>query len=220
MVSVYYHLLVGHSEQFFPWKSIWKQKIPSRVVFFVWTIALGKWLTIDNLRKRKICILDWYYMCKCNSETIDHLFLHCLVAMELWDMVFGLLGVCWVMPMSVVELLACWQGRFGRHRNGYIWIVVPHCLMWCVVCGVFGRKEIVGVLKTVSILCLISSYYFLEPYWIGYQCGENNPFIQFWIYLIYVIFVFDLYTTIYSLCTWVSFLISINLYYLSKKKKQ
>ena len=34
-VSAYYHLLVGHSEQFFPWKSIWKQKIPSRVAFFV-----------------------------------------------------------------------------------------------------------------------------------------------------------------------------------------
>ena len=71
-------------------------------------------------------------MCKCNSETIDHLFLHCLVAIELWDMVFGLFGVCWVMPMSVVELLACWQGRFGRHRNGYIWIVVSHCLVWCI----------------------------------------------------------------------------------------
>ena len=49
-------------------------------------------------------------MCKCNSETVDHLFLHCLVALELWDMVFGLFGVCWVMPMFVVELLACWQG--------------------------------------------------------------------------------------------------------------
>ena len=40
-------------------------------------------------------------MYKCNSETVDHLFLHCLVALELWDMVFGLFGVCWVMPMFV-----------------------------------------------------------------------------------------------------------------------
>ena len=89
-VSAYYHLLVGHSEQFFPWKSIWKQKIPSRVAFFVWTAALGKCLAISNLRKRKVCILDWCYMCKCNCETVDHLFLHCPVALELWDMVFGL----------------------------------------------------------------------------------------------------------------------------------
>ena len=132
LVSAYYHLLVGHSEQPFPWKSIWKQKIPSRVVFFVWTAALGKCLTIDNLRKRKICILDWCYMCKCNCESVDHLFLHCPVALELWNMVFGLFGVYWVMPLSVVGPFACWQGCFGHHLNGDLWRVVPHCLLWCI----------------------------------------------------------------------------------------
>ena len=71
-------------------------------------------------------------MCKCNCETVDHLFLHCPIALELWDMVFGLFGVYWVMPMSVVGLFACWQGQFGHHRNGDIWMVVPHCLMWCI----------------------------------------------------------------------------------------
>ena len=54
---------------------------------------------------------------------------------KLWDMVFGLFGVYRVMPMSVVGLFACWQCRFGRHRNGDIWKVVPHCLIWCI------RKE-------------------------------------------------------------------------------
>ena len=44
-------------------------------------------------------------MCKCNCETVDHLFLHCPVVLELWDMVFGLFGVYWVMPMSVVGYL-------------------------------------------------------------------------------------------------------------------
>ena len=70
-------------------------------------------------------------MCKCNSESVEHLFLHCPVASELWDMVFGLFGVSWVMPLSVVGLFACWQGRFGCHRNGVIWKVVLLCLMWC-----------------------------------------------------------------------------------------
>ena len=88
-------------------------------------------------------------------------------------------------------------------------------LFLIVWCGVFGRKEIVGVLKTVIVLCLISSFYFLEPW---FMCGETNPFLQFWIYLVYVIFEFDMFAPIYSLCTWVSvFFISINLYYLSKK---
>ena len=50
----------------------------------------------------------------------------------LWAMVFSLFGIHWVMPKKVVELLACWQGKFGRHRNGAIWMVVPHCLMRCI----------------------------------------------------------------------------------------
>ena len=71
-------------------------------------------------------------MCKCNGELVDHLFLHCPVAMDLWSMVLGLFGVRWAMPQSVVGLLACWQGRLGRHRNGHIWLIVPHCLIWCL----------------------------------------------------------------------------------------
>ena len=47
-------------------------------------------------------------------------------------MVLGLFGVSWVMPKSVVRLLACWQGQFGCYRNGHIWIIVPHYLMWCL----------------------------------------------------------------------------------------
>ena len=88
-------------------------------------------------------------------------------------------------------------------------------LFLIVWCGVFGRKEIVSVLKTVIVLCLISSFYFSEPW---FMCGETNPFLQFWIYLVYVIFEFDMFALVYSLCTWVSlFFISINCYYLSKK---
>ena len=41
MVSANYYLLASHNDQFFPWESIWKQKIPFRVAFFVWTVALG-----------------------------------------------------------------------------------------------------------------------------------------------------------------------------------
>ena len=94
--------LVGSNDCCFPWKIIWKQKILSLKAFFVWTVALGKYLTIDNLRKMKVWILDWCYMCKCNGELVDHLFLHCPVAMDLWSIVLGLFGVSWVMPESVV----------------------------------------------------------------------------------------------------------------------
>lgn len=57
--------------------------------------------------------LDWCIICKCNGEKVDHLWLRCPIAMELWSMMLGLFAVSWVIPKSVVDLLACWQGRFG-----------------------------------------------------------------------------------------------------------
>ena len=42
MVNAYYCMLVGSNDLCFTWKSIWKQKIPSLVAFFVWIVAWGR----------------------------------------------------------------------------------------------------------------------------------------------------------------------------------
>jgi hypothetical protein len=63
-----------------------------------------KKLTLDNLRKRNIIVTKWYYVYKNCGESIDHLFLHCRVATELWSMILQLFGVVWVMPQSGIEM--------------------------------------------------------------------------------------------------------------------
>ena len=45
---------------------------------------------------------------------------------------FGPFWSSWVMPRTVLGLLWCWQGSFGRHRNGCIWSINPHCLLRCL----------------------------------------------------------------------------------------
>ena len=45
-VSSYYQALLGVCTQSFPWRNIWKQKVPSRVAFFVWAAALEKQLQL------------------------------------------------------------------------------------------------------------------------------------------------------------------------------
>ena len=45
-------------------------------------------------------------MCKNNRESVDHMLLHCPTATELGTIVFTLFGVHWVMPNTVVDLLA------------------------------------------------------------------------------------------------------------------
>ena len=85
----------------FPWKCMWKAKVPSRVAFFIWTAAFGKILTIDNLRKRRVIIFDWCCMCKASGESVNHLLMHYSIAQELWNMVLILFGVFWAMPRDV-----------------------------------------------------------------------------------------------------------------------
>ena len=77
----------------FPWRMLWQSKVPPRVAFFSWFVSLGKILTIDNFRRRRVLVLDWCYMCKRCKELVDHLLLHCPVAWELWSLLFCLFGI-------------------------------------------------------------------------------------------------------------------------------
>jgi hypothetical protein len=72
-VKSYYYALSPLVSSHFPWKSIWKVNAPSRVVVFVWTTALGKILTLDNLQKMNATVVDWCCMSKKSGESIDHL---------------------------------------------------------------------------------------------------------------------------------------------------
>jgi hypothetical protein len=54
--------------------------------------TLEKILTLDNLQKMNVIVVDWYCMCKKSGESIDHLFLRCEIARELWSSIFYLFG--------------------------------------------------------------------------------------------------------------------------------
>jgi len=71
-------------------------------------------------------------MCKTSREPIDHLFLHCMVATELWSTILHLFGVVWVMPRSVKDMLESWRGQKGNRTLIMIWRMGPLCLMCCV----------------------------------------------------------------------------------------
>uniref|UniRef100_A0A2N9IGC7 Reverse transcriptase zinc-binding domain-containing protein n=1 Tax=Fagus sylvatica TaxID=28930 RepID=A0A2N9IGC7_FAGSY len=95
-------------------KSIWKAKVPPRVAFFSWTAALGRILTAENLRRRRVIIVSWCCLCKVDGESVDHLLLHCAYAKELWDLVFAMFGIAWMMPATVRDLFDCWLGKMGN----------------------------------------------------------------------------------------------------------
>jgi hypothetical protein len=130
-VKSFYSILNSSISFHFPWKSIWRTKAPPWVAFFVWSTALGKILTLDNLKRRNIVLVNRCGMCKKEEESIDHLLLHCVRAQFLWNAFFSRFGLAWVMPRRVVDLLHRWWS-VGRLRSAVVWKMVPLCIMWCL----------------------------------------------------------------------------------------
>uniref|UniRef100_A0A7N2MKQ0 Structural maintenance of chromosomes protein 1 n=1 Tax=Quercus lobata TaxID=97700 RepID=A0A7N2MKQ0_QUELO len=64
-------------------KMCWKSAMGRGFAVCSYYQLLGNILTIDNLRKWKILILDWCYMCKRNGESVDYLLIHCSLASDL-----------------------------------------------------------------------------------------------------------------------------------------
>jgi hypothetical protein len=127
-----YNALAPHDSTPFPWKSIWRNKAHSRILFFALLAALGKILIMDNLRKRHVTVVDWCCMCKKSGEFVDHLLLHCEMVSALWNSIFSLVGLAWVMSSRVVDFFACWKGQFRRRQNTTMWKMAPSCLMRCL----------------------------------------------------------------------------------------
>ena len=130
-VQSFYIALLKTLSVSFPWQSIWCVKVPKRVSFFLWTAARGGILTIDNLVKKNLPLVNWCCLCRFDEETVDHLLLHCKFAYALWSEVLIMFGVQWVMPDTIVSPLFAWRNWLGTYSSN-VWNMVPACLMWLV----------------------------------------------------------------------------------------
>ncbi|WMV35470.1 hypothetical protein MTR67_028855 [Solanum verrucosum] len=112
-----------------PWKLIWRTKMPPKVICFSWVSLNGSCLTHDNIMRMKFCLANRCYMCSCNPKSINHLFLHCSVTTDLWNMFFSLFGLAWAMPGSLREAFVCWSSWEVHQKD----LVFGSCLYFVVL---------------------------------------------------------------------------------------
>lgn len=125
-------ILRGSYGRLFPWKTIWTNKVPKRIDFFVWTAAWWRIIMIDNMMKWNITLVNWCCLYKSSGDSVGHLLLQCSYATELLSSIFARFGVCWVMPRKVIDALHCWKGLFGKRGRCWVWdtSTTVHFLLW------------------------------------------------------------------------------------------
>lgn len=67
------------------------------------------------------------YMCKDAAETCSHVLLWCLDAYKRWSMVYGLLGISWVMAGMVRDEIWAWKS-ISRQRKFVD--LIPLTIFW------------------------------------------------------------------------------------------
>ncbi|WMV60154.1 hypothetical protein MTR67_053539 [Solanum verrucosum] len=115
-----------------PWKQIWKSRIPHKVSFFVWSMAKEAVLTQDNVMKRGRTLCSRCFLCGETSEPVNHLFLHCKYTHHLWRIFLSLKGISWTMPRKVAEALLCWEEAGVHAKDRGRWRIIPGAIWWAV----------------------------------------------------------------------------------------
>ena len=129
--SLYFILELGGSP-LFPCGSIWRANVPPKVAFFAWEASWGKILTLEQLQSRGYSLANWCFLCLFEVETMDHLLLHCIKTWALWNLLFSLFGVAWVLSSLVKETLLGWHGAFVGKTCKKAWQMAPLCIFWSV----------------------------------------------------------------------------------------
>ncbi|RVW23454.1 putative ribonuclease H protein [Vitis vinifera] len=131
-VKSLYSILDSRRGVQFPINIIWNPCVPTKVDFFAWEAFWGKVLSLDQLKKRGWCLANRCFLCCEEEESIDHILIQCSKARVLWELLFALFGVSWVLPYSVRDTLSGWSDfNMGKKRKK-VWKAAPSCIFWAV----------------------------------------------------------------------------------------
>ena len=80
---------------------LWKLKIPSKIVVFVWRLFTNRLPRKKNLQRRQVQLMDLSCpFCGCMEEETSHLFIHCLKIQPIWWETMSLMNIKSVFPSN------------------------------------------------------------------------------------------------------------------------
>ena len=181
-VRLMYRKLMHSLPTDFPRRSIWNPIVPPKLGFFAWEASWGNVLTLDQLKRRGISLVNRCFLCE-EEETIDHLLIHCSRAKMLWNLFLAIMDYNWVFPLTVRQSLLAWQSDSVGKKRKRVWLATPLCLFWTLW---NERNRATFENETPSPLRMKSSFLFTLWLWAKLYSVDNlNSLVEFLTWLGY-----------------------------------
>ncbi|GAB4830858.1 hypothetical protein Ancab_040201 [Ancistrocladus abbreviatus] len=148
---------------------VWKAKIPVKVQVFIWRAVNEAIPTRDQLVKRGVLSSTSMLLCEqCGQqlEDIDHVFLKCSFAYDVWRNVCGWWGVRIVCGPSWKNLFFPCQARI-RRKKARAWCIIFAATVWALWLrrnALIFRKEEQSVERLFRLIRVTSFE------WVRYRC--------------------------------------------------
>lgn len=113
-------------------KLMWRGLVPPRIEIFVWLSCLGKLNTRAKLAKINVILAaeDSCPFCQSESETVDHILLHCKYSWKVWCWWQNLWKRYWVPPASLSQALIQWSFPNPNQFSKKVWWAGFFVIAW------------------------------------------------------------------------------------------
>lgn len=115
--------------------NLWKSKAPPRVLVFGWLMLQGSILTMDNLQRRGMVVVNACPLCISAKNQVDHSMLNYTMAYRIWITILNWFGCGRVLPRSIVELFEAWKLRIGTSKGKTMWRLLFLATVWAIWTG-------------------------------------------------------------------------------------
>lgn len=117
------------------WNFVWDKMGLPKINFFSWLLAHRKVLTGENLAKRGILGPHRCPLCCSEEETIEHLFIECDYACQMWKLILDPLGAQTPQNQKIHQTFVTWQNRYPiplSRKKGWkkICMAIPKYICW------------------------------------------------------------------------------------------
>lgn len=132
-----YLSMVANLNQSAFWKTLWKIRVPPKVLIFLWKIE-HKILPINLLLSSRLHLPASCKWCGYQEESLDHLFLRCELASWCWSYLVKSCGCNYPLdynaPFSLSSIMSCKNSYFDSRA----WRILISVVLWTIW---LGRNE-------------------------------------------------------------------------------